>query len=71
MKKYDGELTIFAEGVVDRTVLKDREKVAALETALNTAGFEIVQTTWPAARIQQPMLDELAKRLVGQPHTFV
>lgn len=38
---------------------------------LNTAGFEIVQTTWPSARIQQPLLDELAKRLVGQPSTFV
>jgi hypothetical protein len=38
---------------------------------LNTAGFEIVQTTWPSTRIQQPLLDELAKRLVGQPNTFV
>ncbi|MEJ5991466.1 hypothetical protein WG902_15790 [Ramlibacter sp. PS3R-8] len=38
---------------------------------LNTAGFEVVQTTWPAARVQQPLLDELAKRVVGQPNTFV
>jgi hypothetical protein len=38
---------------------------------LNTAGFEVVQTTWPSARIQQSLLDELAKRLVGQPNTFV
>jgi hypothetical protein len=37
---------------------------------LNTAGFEILQTTWPSARIQQPLLDELAKRVVGQPNTF-
>ena len=38
---------------------------------LNTAGFEVVQTTWPSTRIQQPLLDELAKRVVGQPNTFV
>ena len=38
---------------------------------LNIAGFEIVQTTWPSTRIQQPLLDELAKRVVGQPNTFV
>ena len=37
---------------------------------LNTTGFEIVQTTWPSARIEQPLLDELAKRIVGQPNTF-
>lgn len=37
---------------------------------LNTAGFEVVQTIWPAARINQELLDELAKRLVGQPSTF-
>lgn len=38
---------------------------------LNISGFEIVQTTWPSTRIQQPLLDELAKRVVGQPNTFV
>jgi hypothetical protein len=38
---------------------------------LNTAGFEIVQTTWPSTRVQQSLLDELAKRVVGQPSTFV
>ncbi|GAB3657289.1 hypothetical protein [Ramlibacter alkalitolerans] len=37
---------------------------------LNTAGFEVVQTIWPATRINQELLDELAKRLVGQPSTF-
>jgi hypothetical protein len=38
---------------------------------LNTAGFEIVQTTWPSTRVEQALLDELAKRVVGQPNTFV
>ena len=38
---------------------------------LNTAGFEVVNTTWPAARITQQLLDELAKRIVGQPSLFL
>lgn len=38
---------------------------------LNTAGFEVVQTVWPAARIDRQLLDELAKRIVGQPSGFV
>jgi hypothetical protein len=37
---------------------------------LNTAGFEVVNTTWPAARITHQLLDELAKRIVGQPSVF-
>lgn len=37
---------------------------------LNTSGFEVVQTIWPAARIGQELLDELAKRIVGQPSSF-
>lgn len=37
---------------------------------LNTSGFEVVQTTWPAARVTQDLLDELAKRIVGQPSLF-
>jgi hypothetical protein len=38
---------------------------------LNTAGFEVVQTTWPAVRVQQDLLDELAKRIVGESSHFV
>ncbi len=37
---------------------------------LNLSGFEVVQTLWPATRIDQALLDELAKRIVGQPSTF-
>jgi hypothetical protein len=37
---------------------------------LNTSGFEVVQTLWPAARVDQSLLDELAKRVVGQPSNF-
>jgi hypothetical protein len=38
---------------------------------LNTAGFEIVKTTWPAARLKQEVLDELARRIMSQPSRFV
>jgi hypothetical protein len=38
---------------------------------LNTSGFGVTQTSWPAARINQDLLDELAKRIVGQPDKFV
>jgi hypothetical protein len=37
---------------------------------LNTSGFEVVQAVWPATRIDPALLDELARRIVGQPSTF-
>lgn len=37
---------------------------------LNTAGFEVVQTIWPARKINHELLDELAKRIVGDASTF-
>jgi hypothetical protein len=38
---------------------------------LNTSGFEVVQATWPATRVGAELLDELAKRIVGQPSLFL
>jgi hypothetical protein len=38
---------------------------------LNTAGFEIVRTDIPVARIGHDVLDELAKRIVGEPNVFL
>ena len=38
---------------------------------LNTQGFEAVDAPWPAQRIGNDTLDELAKRIVGQPSLFV
>lgn len=52
------------------TVTPDHERGHLHFRLLNTAGFEVVQTIWPAARINQELLDELAKRIVGQPSTF-
>lgn len=37
---------------------------------LNTAGFDVTQASMPALRISHELLDELAKRIVGQPNTF-
>jgi hypothetical protein len=37
---------------------------------LNTSGFEVVQATIPAARIHTDLLDELAKRVVGERSVF-
>lgn len=37
---------------------------------LNTSGFEVVQTSVPAARMAHGLLDELAKRIVSQPSLF-
>ena len=38
---------------------------------LNTQGFEALNAPWPAPRIGNDVLDELAKRIVGQPNRFV
>jgi len=37
---------------------------------LNTQGFETANAPWPAQRVGNDMLDELAKRIVGQPNNF-
>jgi hypothetical protein len=53
------------------TVTADHNE-AQLEFRLaNTNGFDIVNTTWPAERIQVELLDELAKLIVAQPSKFV
>lgn len=36
----------------------------------NLTGFGLVNTSWPAAQIRTPVLDELAKMLCGQPSRF-
>lgn len=49
----------------------DHERMQLHFRLLNTSGFETVTATWPAQRVGQDMLDELAKRIVGQPDRFV
>ncbi|MEO6016323.1 MAG: hypothetical protein ABIP46_03635 [Polaromonas sp.] len=36
----------------------------------NVGGFEVMNTSYPAAQVTQGLLDELAKKLVGQPSRF-
>ncbi len=38
---------------------------------LNTGGFEVLHTDLPAERIGHDLLDELAKRIVGEPNGFL
>ena len=37
---------------------------------MNANGFEIGNTTWPAARTRVELMDELAKLIVGEPNRF-
>ncbi|MEJ8837945.1 hypothetical protein [Ramlibacter sp. AN1133] len=53
------------------TATPDHDRGQVHFRLLNTCGFEVVQTTWPAARIQVELLDELARRIVGQSSHFV
>ena len=53
------------------TATPDHDRGLVHFRLLNTSGFEVRQTTWPAERIRNELLDELAKRIVGQPGEFV
>jgi hypothetical protein len=53
------------------TATPDHETGRLRFRLVNTRGFEVMQTEFPAARIDTAMLDELAKRIVGQPSLFV
>jgi hypothetical protein len=53
------------------TATADHEHGQVQFRLVNTGGFEILQSVWPAARIDQDALDELAKRIVGESSTFV
>lgn len=57
-----------ARGSVLVTV--EHEKAQLAFRLVNTSGFEVVNAPWPAARINQGTLDELAKRIVSQPSQF-
>lgn len=48
----------------------DHERGQVHFRLMNTQGFEVVQTTWPVARINHDTMDELARRIVGQPSVF-
>lgn len=62
--------TYFTETRGSVTATADHETGQVHFRLLNTDGFEVLNAPWPAARINQEMLDELAKRIVGQPSRF-
>lgn len=53
------------------TATADHDKGEIAFRLLNTGGFEILRTSWPASRISQEVMDELAKRIVSQPSRFI
>jgi hypothetical protein len=53
------------------TVTADHDEAQLAFRLANANGFEIVNTSWPAERIQVELLDELAKLIVAQPSKFV
>ena len=53
------------------TATADHDKGEIGFRLVNTAGFELAKTSWPAVRVNQELMDELAKRIVGQPSRFV
>ena len=51
-------------------VKPNHEKATLDFRVAGASGFELINTTWPAGQVQTAMLDELAKMIVAQPHTF-
>ena len=53
------------------TITADHDAALLAFRLVNAQGFEIVLKTYAAAQIQGPLLDELAKLIVGQSSSFV
>jgi hypothetical protein len=51
-------------------VTPDHEQAQVHFRLVNTRGFELVNVKWPPERITHALLDELAKRIVGQDSLF-
>jgi len=52
------------------TVTPDHDNGTLAFRLANANGFELVNVSWPASRIQTDVLDEMAKMIVAQPNTF-
>lgn len=68
LKEVRYEYVTQTRGSVSATVDHDQGQIHF--RLLNTAGFEVVQASVAAGRMGHDLLDELAKRIVGQPSTF-
>jgi len=52
-------------------VTPDHDTATVAFRLMNASGFDIINSTWPAAKVRGELLDELAKLLVGEPNRFV
>jgi len=52
-------------------IAPDHDKATISFRIMNATGFEILNTTYPAAMVKHDVLDELAKLIVSQPHKFL
>jgi hypothetical protein len=52
-------------------VTADHDKRVLVFRLANVDGFDISTATWPVDNVDHDLLDELAKRIVAQPHWFV
>ena len=52
-------------------VTANHDKGQLVFRLVNTSGFDLTETIYPAERINHDLLDELAKRIVGQESRFV
>jgi len=52
-------------------VTADHQQGALVFRLANVAGFEVQSNAWPAEKISSAVLDELAKRIVGEASRFV
>jgi hypothetical protein len=51
-------------------ITADHDHAVLAFRLLNTAGFGIVNASWPAAKVRNDVLDELAKLIVCEPNRF-
>ena len=68
LQSYIFECTGQARGSITVTPDHDTARVDFRITAVG--GFEVLQRAYPSAQVNQALLDELAKMLVGQPSRF-
>ena len=52
------------------TLTPDHDAGRIAFRVINVGGFGVLNTVYPAAQVTPSLLDELAKKLVGQPSRF-
>lgn len=57
-----------ARGFITLTPEQDQSQIAFRVS--NVGGFEVLNTRYPASQVTQALMDELAKKLLGQPSRF-